>query len=605
MNFDALIVLMILGMTGVMFVSGRIRGDLVAVIVMLLLMIFGIITLEEAFEGFSSPAVIVIAAMFIVGDSLVSTGITKKIGFQVLAFGKGRETRLVFAMMLAVGIIGAFMSSTAAMAIFIPITLYVCEEAKLDKRRLLMPLSCAGLISGMMTLVATTPNLIISDMLVEEGLDPLAFFSVTPFGVVILIVAIGFMLLIGRYLLGSKPDGDQVKEQVSIDDLVGRYGLLERLARLFVPPESDFAHRPLNSIPDTKPIIFLGYERRRGKDKGIYQVASGTVFKPGDDILVLGDKSDLNKIVESFSLTAIPLRPSQTRNDFLKSVGTAEIMLTPRSILIGHSLEEICFRERYNASVIAIGRRDQTFQKDLKNFPLDFGDTLLLSGSWETLIQIGKEKEDFILLTFPKEYDDRSPSESKAPFALVTITLMVIAMASGILPNATAALFAALVLIFTKSVDVATIYRTVNWQTIILIAGIIPLGTALEKTGIAQMISTEMIELFGAFGPLAMLAALFLITAGIGLFLSNTPTAVLVAPIALEAASQMNVSPHAFAMTVAIACSAAFITPVSSPVNLLTQQAGGYSFMDFVKVGLPLFGLTMSVTLFMVNLIYL
>jgi len=607
MHREALIVLVVLVGVAALFVSNRVRSDLVAVIALLALMLSGVLTVPESLAGFADPVVMVIIAMFIISEALVHTGIAQQIGELVLKTGSGSETRLIAVLMLAVGGVGAFMSSTAAVAIFIPITLSVVDRAGLNRKRLLMPLSVAALISGMMTLIATAPNLVVANALSDAGLAPLRFFSFSPFGITILLVGLAFMLLAGRGMLAqAKRDQLRTKGR-TIRELMASYGLGDKITRLRVRHDSLLVDRAVArmQIGRNFGLHLTGFGKGPDGHRYYLQAAPETVFEAGDTLLVVGDPDQARKLAVRYSLDVLATRTNQRRRQkFLQAVGIAEIMLAPESKLIGKTLEDIQFRSRYNATVLAIRRRGKPVTEDLVRTPLDFGDALLVNASWPDILNLRNERENFVVLTIPKEFRDVAPARKRSQLALVIIGAMVTAMAFGLLPTVTAAMLAAVLLIGGGCVKLESVYQVIDWKSVVLIAGILPLATALNKSGVSHLISIWLVIALEPLGSLGMLAVIFMVTAVTGLFISNTATAVLIAPIAISAAQASGVSPHAFAMTVAIACSAAYVTPVSSPVNMLVREPGGYSFMDFVKVGLPLQLLTLVATVVLAWFIY-
>jgi di/tricarboxylate transporter len=279
-------------------------------------------------------------------------------------------------------------------------------------------------------------------------------------------------------------------------------------------------------------------------------------------------------------------------------------MLAPDSKLIGRTLGALEFRARYHVTVLAIRHRGEPVTANLVNQVLDFGDTLLVAGGWADIRRMSEDRENFVALTLPAEFYELLPARQRAPAAIAILAAMIMVMALGLLPNSAAALLAALAMIASGCVRLEAIYRIISWKTVVLVAGMLPLATGLTKTGTTALMANGLVTALGSLGPLAMLAALFLVTAAAGLFISNSATAVLIAPIGIEAAQSLHVSPHAFAMTVAIACCAAYVTPVSSPVNMLVMEPARYTFNDYVKVGVPLLLLTLTVTVALVAVIY-
>jgi di/tricarboxylate transporter len=285
-------------------------------------------------------------------------------------------------------------------------------------------------------------------------------------------------------------------------------------------------------------------------------------------------------------------------------VGVAEIMLAPEAHLIGQTLRETEFRSRYGLSVLAIRHRGEPLTTNLDDQTLDFGDTLLVAGGWAGIRRLRDDRENFVVLTLPAEYNELMPARRRAPIAVGILVAMVVAMALELIPNAAAVLIAALALIASGCVKLDAVYRIINWKTVVLVAGTLPLATALTKTGATAMMANGMVAALGSLGPLAVLATVFLVTAVVGLFISNSATAVLMAPVAIDAARTLHDSPQAFAMTVALGCCAAYVTPVSSAVNMLVMEPGGYAFGDYVKLGVPLLFPTMLITVVLVSVIY-
>lgn len=602
MSYEMLIVFAILGGAAVLFATNALRSDIVAMLVVVSLLLTGILSVPEALAGLADPVVVLLAALFIVGDALVNTGLTQRVSHTLLRIGGDNETRLILLLMGAVAGIGAFMSSTAAVAVFIPVALTISARAGIDPRRLMMPLSIAGLVSGMMTLIATAPNLVVANVLRERGLAPLEFFSFTPFGILVLVVAAAFMIFVGRAILGSGA-APKSREAPSLIELAQAYGL-GQATYLRIQPNSPWHDHTMLRLDFERSGIIVPLVIPGGDFAWIRPATPDTVVVAGDILPVIGDENAIADIIRAADLEPVTIDDEQ-RRAALQHVGAAEIMLTPQSQLIGETIREVGTALPEDVTVIALRRRGKPMLATTPDLHLDFGDALLVAGRWSDIMLLRQDAANVVVLTVPQEYKDVAPAARWAPRALVILVAMVVAMASGIVPTVTAALVAALALLATRCVPLERIYTVIHWPTILLVAGILPLATALQNTGATHLISTILVDLVGGLGPYAMLAVVFLVTASIGLFISNTATAVLIAPIAVDTALTIGASPYAFAMTVAIACSAAYVTPVSSPVNTLVVEPGGYSFMDFVKVGVPLLLLTMVASVGLAGLLYL
>jgi di/tricarboxylate transporter len=591
-----------------LFAWGRPRPDIVAILVVLALMLSRVLTPQESLAGFGDPVVILIAAIFIVGEALVNTGVAHRLGEAVLRMGGANESRLIGLIMLLAGGIGAFMSSSAVVAMFIPVVLTIAKKTGLNRKRMLMPLSAATLISGMMTLIASSPNMIIENALRARGLAPLSFFSWTPLGVVVLASSMAFML-VARRLLSKQPTAEDAETaSPSAYDLINSYGLADRWHRLRVSAGSPLINQSVaqaRHLYDRLGVILVGFEKHPGNETRFLPALPETVFEIDDAIFVIVGKEQVEWLTETQQLLELPRLDERQHGEALQEVGVAEVMLAPESKLIGKTLYELEFRSRCHVSALAIRHRGESVTTDVVKQPLDFGDTLLVAGDWADIRRLWRDDHaNFAMLTLPTEYYELLPARQRAPFAMGIVVAMIVTMVFEVLPNSATALIAALAMIATGCVGLEGIYRIISWKTVVLIAGMLPLATALSKTGATALMANALVAALGSLGSFAMLTGLFMVTALVGLFISNSATAVLIAPVAIEAAQALHVSPHAFAMTVAIACCAAYVTPVSSPVNMLVMEPGGYDFGDYVKVGLPLLLLTMFVTVALVAVIY-
>ena len=467
------------------------------------------------------------------------------------------------------------------------------------------------MISGMMTLIATSPNIIIENILRERGVTPtLGFFSFTPFGVVTLAIGIVFMLLVGRNLLSRK----RFEETAGTDspqafDVINSYGLTEQWHRLTVRADSPLigqsvavARQPLH---EHYGLDLLGFEKHGHGKTRFLPALPESVFEADDVVFTLVDEKQVPALIANLRCSVTGPQEESQREEVLQDIGVAEVMPAPESKAIGSTLGDLDLSSHYHLTVLARRHRGHPLTENLAGQTLDFGDTLLVGGNWDDIDTLSDDRENFVLLTLPAEYQQRLPARGRAPIAVGILVGMVAIMASQVLPNADAALIAALAMIAAGCVRLDSIYRVISWTTLVLIAGMLPLATALTKTGATTLIANELVRTLGSLGPILMLGVVFLVTGLVSLFISNSATAVLVAPVAIEAAQALHVSPQAFAMTVAIACSAAFVTPVSSPSNMLIMEPGGYRFADYVKVGLPMLLLTMLVTVALAKVIYL
>jgi len=608
LNSELIWVLSLLAIAVVLFATGKVRMDAIALLVIIAFVLSGTLTLNEAFSGFSDPNVILIAALFIIGDGLVRTGVATKMGSWLVDVAGSSETKMLVLLMLTVAGLGAFMSSTGVVAIFIPVVLSVSMRMKTSPSRLLMPLSFAGLISGMMTLVATPPNLVVNSELLREGLQGFHFFSVTPIGLVILLLGIGYMLIARFALKGqNKDDGKQDWRRRTFRDLIKDYRLTGRARRLAIRPGSPMVGRRLDDLKlrERYGANVIGLERWRKFRRVIVNVTGVTEFRVRDVLLIdmSASEVDLREFCSEQMLEPMVLR-GEYFSDQALDVGMAEVSLIPESELIGQTLREIGFRTRYGLNVVGLRRNGEAMEGLLVDEALQLGDILLVVGDWKLISQLQLKGRDFLVLNLPVEEGEASPAHSQAPHAIFCLALMVALMLTDEIPNTIAAIIACLLMGKFRCIDMESAYKAVHWPSIILIVGMMPFALALQKTGGVDLIVNGLMSLGGGYGPHMMLICLFMMCAAIGLFISNTATAVLMAPIALAAAKSMGVSPYPFAMIVALAASAAFMTPVSSPVNTLVLGPGNYKFSDFVKMGVPFTVIVMVVSVVMVPMLF-
>ena len=608
MNGELIWVLSLLAIAIVLFATGRVRMDAVALFVIVAFALSGTLTITEVFSGFSDPNVVLIAALFIIGDGLVRTGVATVMGTWLVKVAGSSEIKMLVLLMLTVAGLGAFMSSTGVVAIFIPVVLSVAMRMQTSPSRLMMPLSFAGLISGMMTLVATPPNLVVNSELLREGYHGFSFFSVTPIGLVVLVLGILYMLVM-RFMLKGDTQAPQREgwTRRTFRDLIREYRLTGRARRLAIRPGSPMIGQRLDDLKlrERYGANVIGVERWRRFRRVIVNVNGVSEFRARDVLLI--DMSAADVDLRQFCSEQL-LEPMVLRGEYFSDqaldVGMAEISLIPESELIGKSVREIGFRTRYGLNVVGLKRNGVALEGSLADEPLLLGDIILVVGNWKLIGMLAKQGRDFVALNLPEEVSEASPAHSQAPHAIFCLVLMVALMLTDEIPNPVAAIIACLLMGKFRCIDAESAYKSIHWPSIILIVGMMPFAVALQKTGGVALAVKGLMDIGGGYGPHMMLGCLFVLSAVIGLFISNTATAVLMAPIALAAAKTMGVSPYPFAMVVAMAASAAFMTPVSSPVNTLVLGPGNYSFSDFVKLGVPFTIIVMAVCVVMIPMLF-
>lgn len=605
MTGDMLFVLVVVAVAGALFVSGRMRLDVVALSVALSLVLGGVLTAPEALAGFGNPVVIMVAGLLVISDMLARTGVAHHIGRWLAEHARDSEVRLIVLLSLAVGVVGSFMTNTAVVAIFLPIVQSLANKTNLNASRLLLPLAYAGSVSGMLTLIATAPNVLVSAELEQSGAGPFGFFAFTPIGGAVLVVLVVYMLLVGRHFLPGRrvvPPQSLVR---TIDDLVAEFGLQDTAHRVSVPVGSPLvgqtlAGAELGSKYDVR-VVVLERTRRFARDV-VATPAPEVEIRAGDTLVLHGARDRAEQLAADMQLPVLATRATD-RERWLQEVGIAKVLIHPESNLIGRTLRAIGLRSIHGVQVLAV-RRGGTMVEGFLDEKLQSGDAMLVVGSWKRIQQLRNALHDFVVLALPAEFDNVAPASNKAPVALAILLLMVALSAFEVVPVVVAVLIAGLLAVLTRCLSMPQSYGAIQWSAVVLIAGMMSVTLAMTKTGTAALVADLLVAGLGASSPYVMLSVLFALTSVMSMALSNAATALLLAPVAIRVAQAMEVAPHPFAMTVAIACSAGFVMPVSSPAMMLVVEPGKYTVADFVKVGVPMLVLTWIVTVLLVPVLH-
>jgi di/tricarboxylate transporter len=603
---EAAFVFVLIGVAAALMASNKVRFDIVALLVLLSLMLSGVLTVDEALSGFGSSVVILVAGLLIIGEMLSRTGVARAVGDWILKKGGTDETRLLILIMVGAAVLGSVMSSTAVVAIFIPIVLRIAADTNLNASRMLIPMSYAALISGMLTLIATTPNLVVHEELMDAGYEGFGFFSFSLIGIAVLAVAVAYILFVGRRLLpGETRTAGSGRRGRTLFELWEDF----RVDRIYnsaqVGHKSSLVGKTIaeTELESSYRVRILGIMRRtRGNEERIATPGSDAELHAGDVLLVISTASDFDRMMAEQDLSPWPITERGTQR-WLWEMGAATVLIHPESGLIGKSLRDAGFRSRHDLHVIGLRRAKQPVA-DFEDVKLAASDSLFLAGSWSDIHQLQSQTHDFVVLEVPAEHAEIVPSYRQLPIALGILIAMVALTLFDVVPLVAAVIMAALAAVFTRCLTMEDAYRSIHWSSIVLIAGMLPLADALDKTGGTRFIVDSLMNALGDAGPYTMLSLIFVLTALLGLVLSNTAAAVLVAPIAIYTAKILEVSPYPFAVAVLIAASAAYATPISTPVVTLVVDPGRYKFSDFVKVGVPLLFLTYLVTLVVAPLIF-
>lgn len=588
--------LIVLGITITMFIMGKIRSDIVALTALTTLIVSGILTPTEALAGFSSSVVIMMVGLFVIGGAILQTGLAKVVSQRIMKLASGSDTKLFLLVILVTSFIGAFVSNTGTVALMMPIVVSMAAQSGIKPRRLLMPLAFASSLGAMLTLIGTPPNLVIQEALTSAGYEPLGFFSFTPIGLICIVVGIIVLLPLSKIFLYKDKEAKKSKNSntKSLDELAAEYNLNKDLSRYRITSQSAIKNKTLAELDMRSKFGLTIVEIRNEKAdksgilKNIRQSLAGpdSILSADDIVYITGDTDMMDKFAEENGLEIL-----DNNNIDFYDIGIAEIVLMPTSRLIGYKIINAGFREKYSINILGIKRSDNYIRNGLTDIKLQAGDVLLVQGKWSNISELDNEENDWVVLGQPEKQASQVTLNYKAPLAAIIMISMIAMMVFDFIPVApvTAVIIAGLLMVLLgcfRNVEAA--YKTINWESIVLIAAMMPMSTALEKTGTSAMISQSLVSALGSMGPMVVLAGIYFTTSLLTMFISNTATAVLMAPIAMTSATQIGASPYPFLFAVTLGASMCFASPFATPPNALVMKAGEYKFSDYVKVGLPL-----------------
>lgn len=599
--------LIILALSAVFFVNGKLRSDLVALCALVLLIVFNILTPEEALSGFSNPIVIMMVGLFVVGGAIFKTGLAKMISSKILRLAGKSELKLFILIMMVTAFIGAFVSNTGTVALMLPIVVSMAASANISPGRFLMPLAFASSMGGMATLIGTPPNLVVDEVLSNAGFTDLSFFSFTPIGVICVLIGLVVLIPLSKFFLVKKEDGKDTKTTTghSPKELAKKYQLSDNLYRIQIRPGSRIGGKKLQELNITQAYNLSILEIRRQSSsqgrflKTVDQSLAGphTELQENDILYVFGPFEKVNQFAKEQNLELTDTHVSEyvegaeVEKLSVREIGIAEVLLMPDSKLINKVVKDSGFRDKYSVNILGIQRKGEYILNDIKDIKMHAGDILLIQGTWDSIARMSQKQSQWVVLGQPLEEASKVTLDYKAPVAALIMVLMIAAMVFDFIPipPVAAVIIAGILMVLTGCFrNVEEAYKTINWESVVLIAAMLPMSLALEKTGASNLISEKLVSGLGDYGPLVLMAGIYFTTSLLTMFISNTATAVLVAPIALQSAVAINVSPYPFLLAVTVGASMCFASPFSTPPNALVMSAGKYTFMDYVKVGLPL-----------------
>ena len=599
--------LIILALSAVFFVNGKLRSDLAALCALVLLIVFNILTPEEALSGFSNPIVIMMVGLFVVGGAIFKTGLAKMISSKILRLAGKSELKLFILIMMVTAFIGAFVSNTGTVALMLPIVVSMAASANISPGRFLMPLAFASSMGGMATLIGTPPNLVVDEVLSNAGFTDLSFFSFTPIGVICVLIGLVVLIPLSKFFLVKKEDGKDTKTTTghSPKELAKKYQLSDNLYRIQIRPGSRIGGKKLQELNITQAYNLSILEIRRQSSsqgrflKTVDQSLAGphTELQENDILYVFGPFEKVNQFAKEQNLELTDTHVSEyvegaeVEKLSVREIGIAEVLLMPDSKLINKVVKDSGFRDKYSVNILGIQRKGEYILNDIKDIKMHAGDILLIQGTWDSIARMSQKQSQWVVLGQPLEEASKVTLDYKAPVAALIMVLMIAAMVFDFIPipPVAAVIIAGILMVLTGCFrNVEEAYKTINWESVVLIAAMLPMSLALEKTGASNLISEKLVSGLGDYGPLVLMAGIYFTTSLLTMFISNTATAVLVAPIALQSAIAINVSPYPFLLAVTVGASMCFASPFSTPPNALVMSAGKYTFMDYVKLGLPL-----------------
>jgi di/tricarboxylate transporter len=588
-SMEIALTLSILLVAIVLFATEWLRMDMVSMLILLTLALTGLVSIEDAFAGFSNPAVITVAAVFILSAGISSTGAISKVGEHLIEWTGHNPVLLTASIMATVALFSAFINNIGATAVLMPIVVMVARKLKIPPSKLLIPLAFGSLLGGVCTLIGTPPNILMNILMQEYAGRQFSMFDFTPIGIVLLLFGIAYMSLIGRHLLPNRKSGS-LTEAYQVKGYVTEVEILE----------GSPIHGQTIAQSDLERELNLTVRAIMRNHSKIPQPRRNRKLYSGDILFIEGDTADVLKIRARKGLAVVQERDNPTPTADRQDVVVVEASLTPTSEMVGKSLRQVHFADTYGLTVLAIWRRGAPVVRKVDHVVLQFGDVLLLQGREEMVHHLGQE-HGFLLLggVEPTPYRPR-----RAPIAMATLLGVILLSATGVLPIMLSATLGATVIILSKCLTPKEAYASIDWPIILLIAGTMPLGHALQNSGAARLLADLIIGGVGSYGPWVVLGAIFLLTSCLTEVMSHAAAAVLIAPIAYNTALDMGASPEPFFMTVAVAASMCFMTPISHQSNALVMGPGGYKFFDYTRVGLLLNLSTWLIATLLIPLIF-
>ena len=596
-----------------LFIWGKYSPDVVALISMLSLFLFGILNLNETLSGFSNPTVIMIASLFIIGEGLSQTGWTALAGKKLIELAGKSISKLLIIITLGSGVLSGFVSNTGTVATLLPATISSAWSIGTMPSKILIPMAFGSNTGGLLTLTGTPPNIIANNALIEAGYEGFSFFEFSLIGLPLLLIAILYFRFFGHKLLPkNKTNNKPINIDSTLHEWIEAYKIENNYYRLRIRSISPLINTKISEwdLENTYKVHLIRLKRRhpnrfKGTQPYIEFPENTTELRYHDIITVKGNTEDINKLMITFRLGLLPIESvkNELRTNLInQEVGMSEVLITPKSFLVGREIKIHDYFKRFGLQLLAASRYQKPYLEDV--ITVNTGDSFIIRGPWKNIEELNNQHKNIVVCGRPeamlKDVDELTP---KSFIALGALVLMIVLLILKIVPGAIAALISAGIVLLTGCVPFAKAYKTISWTSVIMIAAMIPMGLAIQKTGTAALISNSIISVLGKENPILLLGGIFLLTTTFSQFINNSATAVLMAPIVLLAATSLQISPEPLLITIAISASTAFLTPIGTTTNAMVMISGGYKFSDYFKVGFPLLILLIT-TLILVPIIW-
>ena len=598
-SWPAIVTLAVLVSTVIAFISGRIRSDVVAVCALLALMLFGVLTPQEALSGFSNPVIMILGGLFIIGGAVIRSGLANAISNYLLSLVGENHNILFMLVMLITAAVGSIVSNTGTVAMMMPIVFSMAMAINASPSRFLMPLAFMSSIGGMLTLVGNPGNMMVNDVFVKAGFESLSLFSFLPVGLVCLAFGLFVLTPATSFFLARRRDKSPSASKTStLKELADKYRLAQNLYKMTVPRKSPLVGKTLAQANVTGEYGLVIQEIHRAMDGGNRHSRTkqimpepGVEICRGDVLYCVGSLEHAADIAEHCHLHMEYMSAEEARHDIyhFDSIGICELVLMSSSRLLKQTVAESGLRQQFGINLLGIQRGDQLILEDLKDQVMLAGDSLLVQGTWERLTQLVAHAKNWVVVGQPHKHLSAGYRQKKIPLVVTVLVLLLAGMTLGILPPFMCIMLAAIALVLGKcftNMDEAASY--ISGETIVMIAAMLPMAVAMEKTGMVAVASSYMTSIGAQHGPLVALALIYGVTSALNTVINGTAVALLVAPVAIRLALDLDFDPLPFVYGVAAASGMCFASPFSSPANALVMSAGRYNFMDYLKIGLPL-----------------